>query len=81
MCMTAIKEAVMKGWIPDEYDDFLNKGWDFVKNHVADDGEITAVYTGWALTAEAGKMIMDQSKTERGWIPAVILRAANLMTS
>jgi hypothetical protein len=81
MCMTAIREAVMKGWIPDEYDVFLNKGWDFVKNHVADDGEITDVYTGWAIPAEAGEIIMDQSKIERGWIPAVILRAAKIMTS
>jgi len=81
MCMTAIREGVVKGWIPDEYDDFLEKGWNFVQNHVAEDGEITSVYTGWALPAEEGKIIMDQSKTERGWIPAVILRAANIMTS
>jgi len=81
MCMTAIREGVVKGWIPDEYDNFLEKGWNFVQNHVAEDGEITSVYTGWALPAEEGKIIMDQSKTERGWIPAVILRAANIMTS
>ena len=81
MCITAFKEAVVNGWIPDEYDSFLNRGWDFVKNHVSDDGKITGVYTGWAITAEAEKMTMDQSKTERGWIPAVILSAANMMTS
>lgn len=52
-----------------------------MKNHVSDEGEITAVYTGWAITAEAGKIIMDQSKTERGWIPAVILNAAKAMTN
>ncbi len=81
MCMTAIKEGIMEGWIPDEYDDFLDKAWEFVQNHVSDDGEITAVYTGWAIPAEAGEIIMDQSKTERGWIPAIILCAANTMTS
>lgn len=80
MCITAIREAVMKGWIPDEYDDFLNKGWEFVNSHVSDNGDITAIYTGWAIPAEAGEIIMDQSKTERGWIPAVILSAANTMT-
>ena len=81
MCVTALREGVVKGWIPDEYDSFLNKGWEFVNKHVSEDGEITGVYTGWAIPAEEGKMIMDQSKTERGWIPAVILRAADVMTS
>jgi len=81
MCVTAMKEAVDKGWIPDQYDDFLEKGWAFVQSHVSDEGKITRVYTGWAIPAEAGKIIMDQSKTERGWIPAVILNAANVMTS
>ncbi len=81
MCLTAIREAVVKGWISDEYDIFLNKGWDFVNNHVSDAGEITSVYTGWAIPAEAGEILMDQSKTERGWIPAVILNAANMMIS
>jgi len=80
MCVTVIREAVKKNWIPDEYDDFLNNGWNFLKNHVSDDGDITAVYTGWAIPAEEGKIFMDQLKTERGWIPAVILRAANTMT-
>jgi len=81
MCMTAIREGVVKGWIPDKYENFLKKGWEFVTNHVADDGEITSVYTGWAIPAEEGKIIMDKSQMERGWIPAVILRAANTMTS
>jgi rhamnogalacturonyl hydrolase YesR len=81
MCVSAIKMAVDKGWIPDQYDDFLEKGWAYVQNHVSDEGKISRVYTGWAITAEAEKMIMDQSKTERGWIPAVILSAVNVMTS
>lgn len=81
MCMTAIMEGVVEGWIPDEYDAFLEKAWNFVQNHVSDDGEITAVYTGWAIPAEAGEIIMDQSKTDRGWIPAIILSASNTMTS
>lgn len=80
MCITALKEAVVKGWIPDDYELFMEKGWNFVKSHVSDNGEISGVYTGWALTAEEGKIIMDLSKTERGWIPAVILNAANMMT-
>jgi rhamnogalacturonyl hydrolase YesR len=80
MCVTALKEAAVKGWIPDDYGLFLKKGWNFVKNHVSDHGEISGVYTGWAITAEEGKIIMDQSNTERGWIPAVILNAANVMT-
>jgi hypothetical protein len=58
----------------------LNKGWAFVQSHVSDEGKISRVYTGWAITAEAEKIIMDQSATERGWIPAVILSAANVMT-
>lgn len=81
MCLASVKEAVLNGWIPDEYGEFLERGWRFVKDHVSNEGEITGVYTGWAMTAEEGKMIMDQSRTERGWIPAVILRAAGSMAS
>ena len=82
MSIASIKEAVIKGWLPDEYDEFLEKGWEFVKSHVSDDGKITAVYVGWAVSAEREMIIMDQPrKAEAGWIQAVILQAANMMTA
>jgi rhamnogalacturonyl hydrolase YesR len=80
MCIASIKEAVDKGWIPNDYTEFLERGWEFVKNHVSNDGKITGIYTGWAIPAEEGKIIMDQLNRESGWIPAVILHTANLMT-
>lgn len=81
MCIASIKQAVVNGWIPNEYDGFIERGWDFVKNHVSEDGKMTGIYTGWALPAEQGQIIMDQLTRERPWIPAVILHAANVMTS
>lgn len=81
MCIASIKEGVIKGWIPDEYDDFLERGWDFVKSHISEKGKVTGVYTAWAIPAEEGQIIIDQSENEPGWIPAVILHAANVMIS
>lgn len=80
MCIASIKEAIDNGWIPDNYNEFLERGWNFVKNHVSYDGKITGVYTGWAIPAEEEKIIIDQSVKDRGWIPAVILNAAILMS-
>lgn len=76
MCIASIKEAVTKGWIPDKYDEFLEKGWNFIKKNVSGEGRITGVYTGWAIPAEERRIIMDQLNSERGWIPAVVLNAA-----
>ncbi len=76
MCVASIKEAVGKGWIPDQYDQFLEKGWNFIKKNVSDNGSITQVYTGWAIPAEERRIMMDQSNQDRGWIPAVVLNAA-----
>lgn len=79
MCIASIKEAVNKGWIPNEYNEFLEHGWDFVKNHVSDAGKITGIYTGWAIPAEEGKILIDHLEKESGWVPSVILRAAKWM--
>jgi hypothetical protein len=76
MCLAAIDEAVAQGWIPDVYEGFCRNAWGFLLRHVAEDGTISGVYTGWAMTAEEGTISMDQGRRDRGWIPATILFAA-----
>lgn len=80
MYVASVREAVRKGWIEDRYRDFLEKGWRFVERHVRPDGTIHGVYTGWAVPAEREEIIMDRLSSERGWIPAVVLFAADEMT-
>jgi hypothetical protein len=50
-----------------------------IKKHISNKGKITGICTDWAIPVEEEKIIMDQLNTERGWIPTLILYAANLM--
>lgn len=79
MCVAVIKEAMDEGWLPNTYEHFLRRGWQFVQKHVRGDGTVDSVYTGWAVPAEKGEMIMGQSGTRRSWIYDVILYAAEEM--
>lgn len=76
MCLAGILEAVHHGWIPDAYSGFCQRAWDFLLSQVRPDGTIKGVYTGWAMTAEEGRVLMDQGRGEPGWIPATVLFAA-----
>ncbi len=76
MCLAGIMEGVAKRWLPDVYAAFCRRAWDFLLRHVRPDGTIFGVYTGWALTAEEGKVLMDQARGSPGWIPAMLLFAA-----
>ncbi len=79
MCVAAIKEGMRKGWLTNTFDDFTQRGWEFVLKNVQKDGTVRSIYTGWAVTAENGEIIMDQSNRERSWIYGVILYAAEEM--
>lgn len=80
MCVAAIREATVNEWIPDRYSEFLRRGWHFVEDHVEEGGTVSSVYTGWAMTAESGEILIDQSPRFRGWIAGVIMHAADEMT-
>ncbi|MCY7292219.1 MAG: glycoside hydrolase family 88 protein, partial [Ferruginibacter sp.] len=79
MAVASIKEAMRKGWIPNNYNGLCNKGWDFIKKSVDADGKVHNAYTGWAVTAEEKKTdLMD--KNFRGFVPGIIMLAADEMT-
>jgi rhamnogalacturonyl hydrolase YesR len=79
MVLSALKEAVRKGWIPDQHQQMLNKMWDYVQKSVKADGQIQNVYTGWAVNAEQHKTdLMD--KRFMGYVPGIVLLAADEMT-
>lgn len=79
MCLSALKESVRNGWIPDNYSEFFEKGFSYIKNSVDDNGNIRNVYTGWAIPAEERKTdIID--KTKRGWAPGILMVATDEMT-
>lgn len=79
MVIASVKEGMRKGWIPKSYDDLCNKGWEFIKQSVDAEGKVHNAYTGWAVPAEEKKTdLMDT--TFRGFVPGIILVAADEMT-
>ena len=48
-------------------------------SNITSDGRIRNVYTGWAMPAEQREILMDHKS--HGWIPGVIMIAANEMVS
>lgn len=79
MVLASVKEGMRKGWIPNDYTTFCDKGWEFIKQSVDAEGKVHNAYTGWAVTAEEKKTdIMD--KNFRGFVPGIILVAADEMT-
>ena len=79
MCMMCMHEAIRRGWLPSTFNTFVDAGWKFVRDHIDSDGRIRGVYTGWAVPAEKGEILMDHVSME--WIPGLMLSAANEMTS
>jgi rhamnogalacturonyl hydrolase YesR len=79
MVLASVKEGMREGWLPNNYNDFCNKGWDYIKKSVDAEGNLRNVYTGWAVTAEEKKVqLMD--KNFRGFAVGIILVAADEMT-
>lgn len=79
MVIASIKEAMRNGWIPSEYNQLCDKGWEFIKQSVDDKGIVHNAYTGWAVTAEEQKVdLMDQNF--RGFVPGILMLAADEMT-
>jgi rhamnogalacturonyl hydrolase YesR len=74
--MTAgcIQEAMDEGWIPANYNNYVQKAWQFISGCVSEDGRITNAYTGWAIPAEQKLLEMDESYL--GFIPGMVLLAA-----
>lgn len=78
MCMMCMHEAIRRGWLPSSYNAFVTSAWTFVRDRIGADGRIRGVYTGWAVPAEKGEILMDHVSME--WIPGLVLSAANEMT-
>ena len=79
MALSALKEAVRKGWIPNQYDGMLQKMWGYVQQSVDKDGQVHNVYTGWAVNAENHLTdLMD--KRFMGYVPGIVMLAADEMT-
>lgn len=79
MVLASVKEGMRKGWLPNSYNDFCNKGWEYIKQSVDAQGNLHNVYTGWAVTAEEKKTdLMD--KNFRGFAVGIIIVAADEMT-
>ena len=74
--MTAgcIQEAMDKGWIPKNYDVYVQKAWSFISSCVSEDGKVKNAYTAWAIPAENRQLEMD--KDYHGFIPGMVIMAA-----
>ena len=74
--MTAgcIQEAMDKGWIPANYNNYVQKAWQFISGCVSEDGRIKNAYTGWAIPAEQKLLQMDEAYL--GFIPGMVMLAA-----
>jgi rhamnogalacturonyl hydrolase YesR len=74
--MTAgcIQEAMDKGWIPKNYDAYVQKAWSFISSCVSEDGKVKNAYTAWAIPAEQKQLEMDTDY--HGYIPGMVMIAA-----
>ncbi len=79
MCAMGLHEAIRKRWIADSYRGNVSRAWRFVEDHITSDGQIRQAYTGWAVPAEEGRVIMDSEPM--GWIPGFILSTAYELTT
>ncbi|MBC7889671.1 MAG: glycoside hydrolase family 88 protein [Ferruginibacter sp.] len=79
MLLSAVKEAVRKGWIPNEYKETLAKAWSFILKSVDEKGNVHNAYTGWAVPAE-NKEVNKMDERFMGFVPGVIIVAADEMT-
>lgn len=79
MVLSALKEGIRNAWIPNIYDDVLNKAWDFVQKSVDKDGKVHNAYTGWAVPAEK-KITNLMDERFMGFVPGIVMVAADEMT-
>jgi rhamnogalacturonyl hydrolase YesR len=79
MVVASVKEGMRKEWIPNEYNDFCNKGWEYIQKSVDAEGKLHNVYTGWAVPAEE-KKVNDMDRNFRGFAVGIIIVAADEMT-
>lgn len=79
MVVASVKEGMRKGWIPNEYNVFCNKGWEYIQKSVDAEGKLHNVYTGWAVPAEE-KKVKDMDRNFRGFAVGIIIVAADEMT-
>ena len=77
MSIASIKCALNAGWLSKDYSELIEKGWDFVKKNVDEDGNVHNVYTGWARPAENRELRMDES--QRGYVSGIIMLAVDEM--
>ena len=75
--MTAgcIQEAMDKGWIPKNYNAYVQKAWSFILSSVSEDGKVKNAYTAWAVPAEQRQLEMDTAY--HGFIPGMVMMAAS----
>jgi rhamnogalacturonyl hydrolase YesR len=79
MVLSALKEAVRKGWIRNNYDKELAKAWAFVQKSVDEKGNVHNAYTGWAVPAE-NKEVNKIDERFMGFVPGIVMVAADEMT-
>jgi rhamnogalacturonyl hydrolase YesR len=74
--MTAgcIQEAMEAGWIPEDYNNYVQNAWKFISGCVSEQGIVKNAYTGWAIPAEQKELKMDEEYM--GFIPGMVLLAA-----
>ena len=74
--MTAgcIQEAMDKQWIPENYNNYVQKAWKFINSCVTADGKVINAYTGWAVPAEQKLLKIDERFM--GFVPGMVLVAA-----
>jgi rhamnogalacturonyl hydrolase YesR len=74
--MTAgcIQEAMDEGWIPENYNNYVQNAWKFISGCVSEEGKVSNAYTGWAIPAEQKQLKMDEDYL--GFIPGMVLLAA-----
>lgn len=80
MVVAAIKEAMRNNWIPNDYNEFCERGWKFIQQSVDINGKVTNAYTGWAVPAE-NKQVDLMDKKVYGYVPGIIMVAADEMTN
>ncbi len=79
MCAMGLHEAVRRQWISESFKSVADHAWSFVRSRLSPEGELTQVYTGWAVPAEQG--IVDMDKHRMAWIPGFVLSAACELTT
>jgi rhamnogalacturonyl hydrolase YesR len=74
MCISSIHEAMQKGWLNKNYEDFVARGWQYILGSITEEGRVINAYTGWAVPAE--KKILRMDEKFRGYVPGIVLVAA-----